>query len=164
MFAVPFEDIAEVLARTPAAARQLASRARRRVQGAAPSRDAELGAQRRVVDAFLAASRAGDFEGLLAVLDPNVVFRVDIGAIGPRLSRRPAREVLGAAAVAREVLSRGAPFAPMARPAVVDGKAGLVVGPAAEPYAVLACDVSDGRIRAMDLLADPARIRKVFGR
>src|SRR6058998_3406869 len=108
MFAVPFEEIAPIVGRTPAAARQLASRARRRVQGAAPSPDADLAKQREVVDAFLAASRAGDFEALTAVLDPDVVFRADTGPAGERMP------VEGAAAVARQVLSRGRRFAPFA--------------------------------------------------
>src|SRR6059036_3236809 len=107
MFAVPFEDIAPIVARSPAAARQLASRARRRVQGATPDPDADLAKQREIVDAFLAASRAGDFEALLAVLDPEVVFRVDPGRASP-LARPP---ITGAPAVARQVLSRGSRLA-----------------------------------------------------
>src|SRR5437870_2767529 len=113
MFAVPFEEIAEIVDRSPAATRQLASRARRRVQGAAPSPDAGLTEQRKVVDAFLAAARAGDFEALIAVLDPDVVFRVDTR----KGDRRP---VAGAEAVARVLLERGRPFAPLARPAIVN--------------------------------------------
>ncbi|MGB2952648.1 MAG: RNA polymerase sigma factor SigJ, partial [Gaiellaceae bacterium] len=119
MFAVSFEEIAGIVGRTPAAARQLASRARRRVQGATPSPDLDLALQRKVVDAFLAAARAGDFEALLEVLDPDVVFRAD--------TRRVRPPVIGAAAVARELLARGAPFAPFARPAIVNGAAGAVV-------------------------------------
>src|SRR5439155_27287659 len=103
MFAVPFEEIAPIVGRTPDAARQLASRGRRRVQGAAPSVDTDLTHQRELVDAFLAASRAGDFDALLAVLDPEVVFRVDSGKIST-LARPP---ITGAAAVAAQVLSRG---------------------------------------------------------
>src|SRR5205807_4291483 len=110
MFGMPFEEIAPIVDRNPAATRQLASRARRRVQGAAPNPDPDLAEQRRVVDAFLAASRAGDFDALIAVLDPDVVFRVDTG----RGDRAPAE---GAEAVARQVLARGRPFAPHARPA-----------------------------------------------
>jgi RNA polymerase sigma-70 factor (ECF subfamily) len=111
MFGLPFEEIAPIVRRSPVATRQLASRARRRVQGAAPNPDADLSRQREVVDAFLAASRAGDFEALVAVLDPDVVFRVDTRA-GDRMP------VHGAAEVARTVLSRGRPLAPLARPAV----------------------------------------------
>src|SRR5262249_21108360 len=112
VFAVSFEEIGQVMARTPASARQLASRARRRVRGAMPNSDADLKVQRRVVDAFLAASRAGDFEGLLAVLDPDVVMRTDGGGTGP-LARPPIR---GAEQVAAHFRSRGPQFAPMGRP------------------------------------------------
>src|SRR5438067_234169 len=119
MFAVPFDEIAPIVGRTPDATRQLASRGRRRIQGAAPSPDTDLTHQRKIVDAFLAASRTGDFDALLAVLDPDVVFRADFGGTSP-LARPP---VTGAAAVAREVLSRGARFAPQARPALVNGTA-----------------------------------------
>src|SRR3954469_21936344 len=107
MFAVPFDEIATIVGTTPGAARQLASRARRRVRGAAPVEDADLAQQRELVDAFLAASREGDFAGLVAVLDPDVVFRIDAGGRAPR-AREP---VTGAEAVARQILSRGTPFA-----------------------------------------------------
>ena len=153
MFAVPFEDIAPVVARSPAATRQLASRARRRVQGRVPSPDADLAKQREVVDAFLAASRAGDFEALIAVLDPDVVFRADRG---------PGREptsVEGAAAVARQVLARGSRLAPFARPAIVNGAAGVVVAPGRKPIAVVGFTVVGGRIAEIDLIADPAKLR-----
>src|SRR5919197_550397 len=110
MFGVPFDEIAPMVDRTPDAARQLASRARRRVRGAAPAPDPDLARQREVVDAFLAASRAGDFDALLEVLDPDVVFRVDTGAVG----RRALPPVVGADAVARRVLARGAVLAPLA--------------------------------------------------
>src|SRR5438128_8229394 len=131
MFAVPFEEIAEIAGRTPAATRQLASRARRRVQGAAPDPEPDVARQRQLVDAFLAASRAGDFDALVAVLDPEVVFRVDTGPA----DRRAWLPVRGAAAVARQVLSRGAPFAPLARPALVNGAAGAVVAPRGRVFA-----------------------------
>src|SRR5512135_3860935 len=123
MFDVPFDEIAPIVGRTPAAARQLASRARRHVKGLAPAPDPDFLRQREVVDAFLAASRAGDFEALVAVLDPNVVFRIDSGGTGPE-GRRP---ILGAPAVAERLLTRGARFAPHARPAIVNGTAGLIV-------------------------------------
>src|SRR5919198_2938530 len=130
MFGLPFDEIAPIVDRTPDAARQLASRARRRVRGATPSPDPDLERQREVVDAFLAASRAGDFDALLAVLDPDVVFRIDGGGMPPR-ARPP---VVGAEAVARQVLERGSRFAGFARPAVVNGAAG-VVAPGAKPIA-----------------------------
>jgi RNA polymerase sigma-70 factor (ECF subfamily) len=155
MFGVPFDDIAPIVGRAPDAARQLASRGRRRVQGAAPSPDADLAQQRDVVDAFLAASRAGDFEALLEVLDPDVVFRVDTGSI-TALARPP---VTGAAAVAEQVLSRGSRFAPDARPALVNGSAGLVVVRGGRPFAVLGCTVARGRIVELDLIIDPDKLR-----
>jgi RNA polymerase sigma factor (sigma-70 family) len=153
MFAVPFEEIAPMIDRSPAAARQLASRARRRVQGA-PEPDADLGRQRELVDAFLAASRAGDFDALVAVLDPEVVFRADAGGVPPR-ARPP---VVGAEAVARQVLERGRPFARFARPAIVNGAAGVVVVPHDRPIAVVGFTTARGRIVAIDLVADPEKI------
>ncbi|HYX88601.1 MAG TPA: RNA polymerase sigma factor SigJ [Gaiellaceae bacterium] len=153
MFVVPFEDIAPIVGRTPAATRQLASRARRRVQGQAPRPDADLAKQRKVVDAFLAASRAGDFEGLIAVLDPDVVFRADRGPAGKPTS------VEGAAAVAQQVLARGSRFAPFARPAIVNGAAGVVVAPGRKPIAVVGFTVAAGRIAEIDVIADPAKLR-----
>jgi RNA polymerase sigma factor (sigma-70 family) len=155
MFAVPFEDVGEALHRTPAAARQLASRARRRLREATPSPDADLTRQREVVDAFLGAARSGDFEGLVAVLDPEVVFRADTGGVPPR-ARPP---VMGADEVARRILARGAPFAPLARPAMVNGAAGLVVASARRPIAVIGFTVARGHIAAIDLVADPAKLR-----
>src|SRR5689334_15623841 len=122
MFDVPFEEIAPMVERTPAAARKLASRARARVRGMAPSPDGDLARQRQVVDAFLAASRAGDFDALMKVLDPDVTFRFDTGA---RLPARPT--VTGAPAVARQVLARGSRFAPDATPAIVNGTAGVII-------------------------------------
>ena len=153
MFVVPFEDIAPIVGRTSAATRQLASRARRRVQGQAPRPDADLAKQRKVVDAFLAASRAGDFEGLIAVLDPDVVFRADRGPAGKPTS------VEGAAAVAQQVLARGSRFAPFARPAIVNGAAGVVVAPGRKPIAVVGFTVAAGRIAEIDVIADPAKLR-----
>jgi RNA polymerase sigma-70 factor (ECF subfamily) len=151
---MPFEEIAPIVGRTTGATRQLASRARRRVRGAAPTPDADLATQREVVDAFLAASRAGDFDALLAVLDPDVVFRADRGLT--TIARPP---VAGAPAVAREVLSRGSRFAPMARPAVVNGMAGVVVGPPNEPFAVVGFTVARRRVVAIDLIVDPDKLR-----
>jgi RNA polymerase sigma-70 factor (ECF subfamily) len=159
MFAVPFAEIAQIAGTTPAAARQLASRARRRVRGAAPAADTDLVQQRAVVDAFLAASREGDFEGLVATLAPDVVFRIDVGGRGPR-ARAP---VTGAESVARQVLSRGRPFARFARPATVNGAAGVVVAPLGRPMAIVAFTIEQRRIAAIDLIADPEKLGRVSG-
>ncbi len=156
MFAVPFDEIAPIIGRSPVATRQLASRARRSVRGAAPSADSDLGEQRRVVDAFLAAAREGDFEGLIEILDPDVVFRVDTRE-GDRLP------VFGAEAVARQILDRGRPFAPLARPAIVNGAAGAIVMPGRRPVAVIGISVVDGRIVEIDVIANPDRLHGVAG-
>jgi RNA polymerase sigma-70 factor (ECF subfamily) len=160
MFGVPFEEIAPIVDRSPAAARQLASRARRKVRGAAPAPDPDLGRQREIVDAFLAAARAGEFEALLEVLDPDVVFRVDVGGAGP--AARP--PLVGAQAVARQILSRGAAFAPHARPAIVNGAAGAVVMRDGRPFAVVGFTVSGGRIVSIDVVADRAKLSRSSGR
>jgi RNA polymerase sigma factor (sigma-70 family) len=157
MFALPFEEIAPIIGRTPVATRQLASRARRRVHGAAPNTDANLSEQRAVIDAFLVAAREGDFHALVAVLDPEVVFRADRGRL-PAAARLPGL-VRGAAEVAEEVLTRGAPFLPHCRPAIVNGTAGLVVAPGRHPIAVLGFTIADGRIVELDLIADPHKLR-----
>jgi RNA polymerase sigma-70 factor (ECF subfamily) len=157
MFDVPFAEIAPMIGRTPAATRQLASRARRRVRGTAPAPDADLARQREVVDAFLAASRAGDFDALVAVLDPDVVFRIDSGGRGPR-ARPP---VTGAPDVAEEILARGAQFAPLARPAIVNGSAGVVVPSPAGLRAVVGFTVVAGRVAAIDLIIDAKKLRRV---
>jgi RNA polymerase sigma factor (sigma-70 family) len=154
MFGVPFEEIAPMVERTPAAARQLASRARRRVRGAAPKPDPDLAEQRRVVDAFLAAARAGDFEALVEVLDPDVVFRLDTG--GGARARPPET---GAREVARRILTSGRPFAPFARPAVVNGAAGAVVVANGKLVSVVALVVAGGRIAEIDILNDPTKLR-----
>jgi RNA polymerase sigma-70 factor (ECF subfamily) len=154
VFAVPFDEIAEVVGKTPTATRQLASRARRRVHESAPQPDADLAVQRSVVDAFLAAARSGDFDALLRVLDPDVVFRFDGGGRGP-LARPTIR---GAEAVARELLSTGAPFAPLAEPAIVNGAAGAIVRAAGRPRYVVGFTVVEGRIAALDLIGDPAKL------
>jgi len=156
MFAVPFDDIAPIVGRSPAAARQLASRARRRVRGATPVPDVDLARQREVVDAFLAAARGGDFEALVAVLDPDVVLRVDRGALRPDASR----EVRGAPAVVEQVLNF-ARLAAFARPALVNGAAGFVVAQHGRPVAVAGFTVAGGKIVEIDLLADPARLREL---
>ena len=156
MFSVPFEEIAPVVGRSPSAARQLASRARRRVQGEAHVPDADLATQREVVDAFLAASRDGDFDTLLAVLDPDVVLRIDGGGVRAGLSR----EVRGACAVAEQTLtfSRLSPFV---RPALVNGAAGVVVAPRGRPFSVMGFTIRGGKIVEVDILADPARLSRL---
>jgi ketosteroid isomerase-like protein len=156
MFGVPFEEIAPIVGRSPTATRQLASRARRRVQGAVLAPDADLARQREVVDAFFAASRDGDFDTLLAVLDPDVVLRIDGGAVRAGLSR----EVRGASAVAEQTLtfSRLSPFV---RPALVNGVAGVVVAPRGRPFAVMGFTVRRGKIVEIDVLADPARLSRL---
>jgi RNA polymerase sigma factor (sigma-70 family) len=158
-FAVPFEEIAPIVGRSPAATRQLASRARRRVQGAAPVPDADLSRQREVVDAFFAAARDGDFAALLAVLDPDVVVRADAGA-----ARVGAWSLVrGAAAVAEQVRTAGGftRLARFTRPALVNGAAGVVVAPAGRPVAVMAFTITGGKIVEINVLADPARLRRL---
>jgi RNA polymerase sigma-70 factor (ECF subfamily) len=159
VFGVPFEEIASVVDRTPAAARQLASRARRRVRAEAPEPDADLAVQRRAVDAFLAAARDGDFEGLLRVLDPNVVLRVDGGPNArPALSGPP---LVGAEAVARGAGGfRG--VAAGAEPVIVNGGAGLLVRFPARSF-LAGFTVVDGRIVEIDIIADPAKLRALEG-
>ena len=154
LFAVPFEDIAPMLERSPAAARQLASRARRRVQGQAPAPEPDLARQREVVDAFFAASRDGDFDALVALLDPEVVVRSDGGTARASLTG----VVRGAHAVARQVAGGGAKFVPFVRPVLVNGAAGAVVAPGGRPIAVMAFTVVAGRIVAVDALFDPQRL------
>jgi RNA polymerase sigma-70 factor (ECF subfamily) len=157
MFDVPFDELAGILGRTPAATRQLASRARRRVKGLAPAPDPDILRQREVVDAFLAASRAGDFEALVAVLDPNVVFRIDSGGTGP-LARPP---ITGAPAVAQQLLARGSRFAPHARPAIVNGTAGLIIAPGPRLRAVVGFTVVGGKVTAIDLITDREKLRRL---
>jgi RNA polymerase sigma-70 factor, ECF subfamily len=156
MFAVPFEEIAPILRRSPSAAKQLASRARRRVRGAAVP-DADLARQREVVDAFFAAARGGDFDALVAVLDPDVVVRADLGAVAPAMPRM----VGGAQAVAEQALSF-ARLALFVRPALVNGAAGVVSRtPDGRPFAVMGFTIRRGRIVEIDILADPARLRQL---
>ncbi len=150
LFAVPFDEIAPIVGRSPTAARQLASRARRRVQGAAMIPDVDLTRQREVVDAFLAASRGGDFDALLAVLDPDVVLRADRAAVRAGASR----EVRGAPDVARQFSGR----ARFAQPALVDGAVGAVWAPGGRPRVVFGFTITRGKIVAIDILADPERL------
>jgi RNA polymerase sigma-70 factor (ECF subfamily) len=135
-------------------------RAGRRVQGATPQPEADGSRQRELVDAFLAASRAGDFDALVAVLDPEVVFRIDAGGAGPR-AREP---IVGAEAVAQQVLQRGRPFAGFARPVLVNGAPGAVVAPRGRPIAVVGFTSRGGRIVAIDLISDPAKLQGIAGR
>lgn len=153
MFGVPFDEIGPMVDRTPTAARQLASRARRRVQGAAPAPDPDLAEQRRVVDAFFAASREGDFDGLVAVLHPDIILRADGGATGSHVVR-------GAETVARRALTF-ARLSPFVRPALINGAAGVVVAPEGRPFSIMGFTVRDGRIVAIDALADPVRMAEI---
>ena len=156
MFGVPFDEIAPIVDRSPAAARQLASRARRRVRGTPTEPDASLPAQREVVDAFFAAARDGDFDALVAVLDPDVVLRSDGGDARPGTTV----EVHGAHAVASRAIVY-AKLAPYVRPALINGVAGVVVTPRGRPFSVMGFTVAGGRIVAIDALADPARLAQL---
>jgi RNA polymerase sigma-70 factor (ECF subfamily) len=155
MFAVPFEEIAPIVERTPEAARQLASRARRRVRGAAPIQDADLPAQWEVVEAFLAAARTGDFEALVAVLDPDVVLRAD-GGIVPGLSAH----VRGAENVAGRALMWSRVDLTMRR-ALINGTAGMITFLDSKPFSVCAMTIRKGKIVELDFLADPERIAEL---
>ena len=155
MFELPFEEIASMVGRSPAAARQLASRARRRVKGAdIPAPDPDLARQRDVVDAFFQAARGGDFDTLVGLLDPDVVLRSDYGA------RRPDASVVirGAAAVARQ--ARAFPAAQV-RPALVNGAAGVVITVRGRPFAVMGFTVTEGKIVEIDAIADPERVGRI---
>jgi RNA polymerase sigma-70 factor (ECF subfamily) len=157
MFELPFEEIAPMVGRSPTAARQLASRARRRVKGAdlrAP--DPDLGRQREVVDAFFAAARGGEFDALVSVLDPDVVLRADFG------DRRPAVPSLvrGAEAVAKQAQLGASPNAEL-HPALVNGAAGVVITVRGRPLAVMGFTVVDGKIAEIDVIADPQRVGRV---
>jgi RNA polymerase sigma-70 factor (ECF subfamily) len=157
MFELPFEEIAPMVGRTPAAARQLASRARRRVSGAElPAPDPDLARQREVVDAFFLAARGGDFDALVALLDPEVVLRSDFGARRPGASR----VVHGAAAVAGQALTAALPTAEL-HPALVNGAAGVVVTVRGRPFAVMGFTVADDRIVEIDAIADPERVGRI---
>jgi RNA polymerase sigma-70 factor (ECF subfamily) len=155
-FAVPFEEIAAILGRSPAATRQLASRARRRVRASPARPDADLAGQQRAVDAFLAAARNGDLEALVAILDPDVVARADWGKVPVRVPT----VLRGARAVAEQALAF-AHRAPYGRPVLVNGAAGVVVAAGARLIAVMGFTVTDGKITEIDILADPERLRHV---
>jgi RNA polymerase sigma factor (sigma-70 family) len=154
MFAVPFDEIAPMIDKTPAAARQLASRARRRVRGATTTSDPDIATQRRVVNAFLAAARAGDFDGLIEVLHPEVVFRVDRG-------RRPAALpplLAGAQDVARQAVTGGPRFAKLCEVAQVNGALGLVIRGPHGVVGVAGMTIVDGLIAEIDLVLDPEKL------
>lgn len=155
MFAVPFDEIAPIVDRSPEAARQLASRARRRVRGADPTPDADLSAQWEVVDAFIAAAREGDFDALVAVLDPDVVLRSDGGAAaGLSQYLRGAEAVAGQALMwARVDLTR--------QRALVNGAAGMIMYLDGKPFSICAVTVKNGRLAELDFLADPERIAQL---
>ncbi len=146
VFAVPFDDIAAVVGRSPAATRQLASRARRRVQGVAPVLDTDLTRQRAIADAFLTAARNGDFDPLLEALDPDVVVRSN-----------GAEAVRGAAAVAGRALA-GARFAQVSLSALINGAVGVVIAADRMPISLMAFTISDAKIVAIDLIDNPGRI------
>lgn len=153
LFAVPFDEIAPIVGRSPTAARKLASRARRRVQGAATVPDADLTRRREVVDAFLAAARGGDFDALLALFDPDVVLRAD----GRAAQIGAPRELRGAPAVASTLSGR----ARGAQPALVNGAAGAVWAPGGRPRVVFSFTITRGKVVAIDLLADPEHLRRL---
>jgi RNA polymerase sigma-70 factor (ECF subfamily) len=150
MFDVPFDDVAPIVGRTPAAARQLASRARRRVQGADKTPEPDIAGQKQVVDAFLTAARGGDFEGLLKLLDPDVVARADLTAA----QMGGLAEIRGADAVAKFYQGR----AQAARTALIDGAIGVVVAPNGRLMLAIRVTITNGRIAAMDVVADPDRL------
>jgi RNA polymerase sigma factor (sigma-70 family) len=154
IFAVPFDEIAPIVDRSPEAARQLASRARRRIQSESTVPDADLDTQREVVEAFLAAARDGDFDRLVAVLDPDVVLRADLGPEGG------SREVRGARAVAGQALFYTRLGLDM-RPVLINGVAGVVSFLEGEPFSIGAATVRGGKIVEMDILADPERLRQL---
>src|SRR5690242_242031 len=157
MFDLPFGDIAPIVGRSSTSARQLASRARRRVRGAdVPTPDPDVGRQREVVDSFFAAARRGDFDALVSVLDPDIVERVDAGPARPDITRL----VRGASVVAGRAIMFDQPSARL-RPVLVNGTAGVVVTVGGEPFAVMAFTVSGGRIVEIDVLADADRLNRL---
>jgi RNA polymerase sigma-70 factor (ECF subfamily) len=153
MFAMPYDEIAPIVGRSPEAARQLASRARRRVQSAKPEPEAGLAEQQQVVQAFLVAAREGNFDALLELLDPEVTLRVDAGPDSP-LAQPP---ITGAEAVLAEA-RRWSAMSPYGRPAIVNGVAGAVIGRPGNLFAVVAVTVANGRITALDFVVDPAKL------
>jgi RNA polymerase sigma factor (sigma-70 family) len=157
MFAVSFDEIASILGRSPEATRQLASRARRRIQGAPAVPKTSLMEQRRVVDAFLDALRRGDFEGLVAVLDPNIVVRIDEAAARPGAPR----EIRGAKNWARGAIAFSRQLAGVVQPMLINGDVGLVWAPGGHVFRLLRFSFAEGKIAAADVIADPARLREL---
>jgi len=163
MFDLPFDEIAPIVGRSPTAARQLASRARRRVQGADTISDADRNRRREIVSAFLAASRSGNFDALLVVLDPNVVLRADGAAVRMAAARqavgapRLAPELRGAPAVAESLSGR----AGAAQPALIDGVPGLIWAPGGRPRAAFTFTMARNKITRIDLIADPEHLRRL---
>ena len=157
MFAVSFDEIASILGRSSEAARQLAGRGRRRVQGAPEVPKASLLEQRRIVDAFLDALRRGDFEGLVAVLDPDVVVRIDETAARPGAPR----EIRGAENWARGAIAFSRQLAGAVQPMLVNGEVGLVWSPGGHVFRVLGFSFVDGKIATADVIADPVRLREL---
>lgn len=156
VFGVPFGEIASVIDRSPAAARQLASRGRRRIREARAQPDADIAVQRRVVDAFLAASRRGDFDALVAMLDPDVVLRVDGAGRGPL----DGATVVGAVPVGQVLRSQAGRFAPLGRPALVNGAPGVIVGPPGKVVAIVGLTVVGRLVREIDIVRDRETIRR----
>jgi RNA polymerase sigma-70 factor, ECF subfamily len=161
VFALPFDDIARIMNRTSASTRQLASRARRRVQEA-PQPDPDLDLQRRVVDAFFAATSAGDFDALVGVLAPNVVMRVDVGPNRPLgAGAAPLVPLVGGENVAHFLHSNAPRFISLAVPVLVNGAPGAMFGTRGRPLSVLGITVTDGRIAALDLIIDPEKLNRL---
>ncbi len=154
VFGVPFDEVGRAIDRTPAAARQLASRARRRVRGAEGDVDRDRDRQRAIVDAFFAAARGGDFDGLLKLLDPDVVVRADFGGVRGLVRVEGAREVAGSALMFRHLAGYG-------RRVLVDGRPGLIVVPPRGVYAVMGFNFDGDRITGLDVLVDPKRLARL---
>jgi RNA polymerase sigma factor (sigma-70 family) len=162
LFAMPFDDIASIVGRTPDAAKQLASRARRRVRGVPATSDPGRARQREVVEAFLRAVRAGDLESLLAVLDPDAVVRIDaaIRIDAPPAEAGMAQELKGASMWAKQfiALSRGLRFV---EPALINGSVGLIVAPGGKLFRALTFTVTDAKVARIEVIGDPARLREL---
>lgn len=156
LFGVSFEEIASILGRSPAATRQLASRARRRVQGAEVASSAEIVTQRKIIDKFLAALRAGDVEALISVLDPDIVIRADSFA----QPSEAAREIRGAHEAASQAIAT-ARGARVARPAIIDGSVGIIVAPRGRLFRALRFTFSEGKIAACEVIGNPERLREL---